>query len=38
MISTYTLGVVAALPWYLTVTRGYRILVAGICCWTILHL
>ena len=23
------------LPWYLTVTRTYRVLVTGICCWAI---
>ena len=25
------------LPWYLTVTRTYWALVAGICCWAIYH-
>ena len=25
------------LPWYLTVTRAYWLLVAGICCWAIYH-
>lgn len=25
------------LPWYLTVTRAYWLLVTGICCWAITH-
>jgi hypothetical protein len=25
------------LPWYLTVTRAYWLLVTGICCWAISH-
>jgi len=25
------------LPWYLTVTCSYWVLVAGICCWAIFH-
>ncbi|MFL5617181.1 MAG: hypothetical protein ACJ79A_02160 [Gemmatimonadaceae bacterium] len=25
------------LQWYLTVTRAYWLLVAGICCWAIYH-